>query len=183
MSEAHRWRLLERRTLIAEPWFTLFADACETPAGERIDPYYVLGGADSAIALACTADAQLVLVEQYRHAAGMLTWELPGGVIDAGEDAQTAAQRELLEETGFAGQGARVLLAGAQAVHRFSARTHLVALEQACAVQAPRTGSGEHTRVRLWPLAQAKALLTHPMFADLGQKGLLAAGLAHLGRL
>ncbi|MBY0447160.1 MAG: NUDIX hydrolase [Hyphomonadaceae bacterium] len=183
MNEQHRWRLLERRTLIAEPWFTLHADTCETPAGERIAPYYVLGGADSAIALACTPEAELVLVEQYRHAAGVLTWELPGGVIDAGENAQTAAQRELLEETGFAGRGARVLLAGAQAVHRFSTRTHLVALEHASPVKAPQRGPGEHTRVQLWPLADAKALLTHPMFADLGQKGLLAAGLAQLGRL
>lgn len=42
-----------------------------------------------------------LMVEQWRHGAKSLSMEFPGGVIDLGEDTETAAKRELLEETGF----------------------------------------------------------------------------------
>ena len=44
----------------------------------------------------------LVLIErQFRHAAQQYLYEVPAGTIDAGEDPLAAAQRELLEETGY----------------------------------------------------------------------------------
>ena len=44
---------------------------------------------------------RVLLERQYRHAAGDYLWELPAGRIDPGEHALHAAQRELLEETGY----------------------------------------------------------------------------------
>jgi ADP-ribose pyrophosphatase len=44
---------------------------------------------------------RIVLLRQYRHAAGGTIWEVPAGKIDAGEDPAACAGRELLEETGF----------------------------------------------------------------------------------
>ncbi|MCU1287270.1 MAG: ADP-ribose pyrophosphatase, partial [Acidobacteriales bacterium] len=46
------------------------------------------------------SDAQVLLIRQYRYAAGQYMWELPAGRIDAGENKLAAAKRELLEETG-----------------------------------------------------------------------------------
>lgn len=47
-----------------------------------------------------TGDGRLVLVRQYRHAAGRFLWELPAGTLEAGEDPDVAARRECHEELG-----------------------------------------------------------------------------------
>lgn len=46
-------------------------------------------------------EPRVLLIRQYRYAAQRPLWELPAGRIDEGEDALTAAQRELVEETGY----------------------------------------------------------------------------------
>lgn len=46
-------------------------------------------------------EPRVLLIRQYRYAAERPLWELPAGRIDDGEDALTAAQRELMEETGY----------------------------------------------------------------------------------
>ena len=45
----------------------------------------------------------MVLVRQYRHGLQRTNFELVAGVLEKGEDPMTAAKRELLEETGYAG--------------------------------------------------------------------------------
>ena len=48
------------------------------------------------------AQGRLVLVRQYRHAAGDWLLELPAGTLDHDEPVEAAAQRELQEEIGYA---------------------------------------------------------------------------------
>ena len=52
---------------------------------------------------ATTADPRVVLIRQFRHAAGGYIWEVPAGKLDAGEadDPARCAARELAEETGY----------------------------------------------------------------------------------
>ncbi len=97
------WRTLSSRTLLQDRWIDLRADDCETAGGVRIAPYYVLGYPDWVHVVAITQDQHVVLVEQYRHGAGITSLEPPGGVVDAGDaDVIAAGQRELREESGFA---------------------------------------------------------------------------------
>jgi ADP-ribose pyrophosphatase len=46
------------------------------------------------------ADPQLLLIRQYRYAAGGPIWEIPAGRLEAGESPEDCARRELLEEVG-----------------------------------------------------------------------------------
>ena len=55
----------------------------------------------SVVIAAVTAGERLVLIRQYRHAAGRLLWEIPAGTSEPDEDRLAGAQRELREETGY----------------------------------------------------------------------------------
>lgn len=72
------------------------------PDGTIVEPYYVLEYTNWANVVAVTPDKEIVMVKQYRHALGKITLELPGGAVDAGEPPMVAAEREMLEETGYA---------------------------------------------------------------------------------
>ena len=57
--------------------------------------------ADYAAVLAITRDGRVPLVRQFRPALQRVTLELPGGLVEKGEDPGIGALRELSEETGF----------------------------------------------------------------------------------
>jgi ADP-ribose pyrophosphatase len=82
-----------------------FPGAAETP---QLFHSFVV--ADYVSLLAETADGRIVLVEQFRPALERRTLELPGGLLDDGEDPAICAGRELVEETGFAAQTSPVLI-------------------------------------------------------------------------
>jgi len=95
------WRQTNSSYLVQDPYLTLRADACELPSGKQLDPYYVIESNDWVHVFALGPQGRVLTVTQYRYAAQAICTELPGGIVDAGETPLAAAQRELLEETGF----------------------------------------------------------------------------------
>ncbi|RYZ99628.1 MAG: NUDIX hydrolase, partial [Sphingobacteriaceae bacterium] len=96
------WKTLESKYIHKGPWATLRTDKCEMPDGRIVPQYYVLEYPDWVNAVAVTEDNTILLVTQYRHAAEIISLEIPGGVIDGDEAPEDAMRRELLEETGYA---------------------------------------------------------------------------------
>lgn len=95
------WKVLESEYLFNEPWLTVKKEKCELPNGTVMKAYYTLEYPTWVTAFALTKDNKVVLVKQYRHGLGVISIETPGGVVDEGEDEETAVARELKEETGY----------------------------------------------------------------------------------
>lgn len=64
----------------------------------------------SVVVLPVLPDGRIVLIRQYRHAAGQYLWELVAGHKDPGESFIKGAHRELEEETGYTAKRIRKLL-------------------------------------------------------------------------
>ena len=101
MNKIEKWRKLASKYLVKEKWATLRVDEVMLPNGTVKDDYFVLEYPDWATAIALTEEGKMILVRQYRHAADIVSLEVPGGVIDGNEGPEAGVKRELLEETGY----------------------------------------------------------------------------------
>lgn len=86
----------------------LHLDEVELPDGTQAKRECVrhCGGA----AVLFIKDGAVALVKQFRYLYGKEIYEIPAGKIDVGEKPETAALRELQEETGYRAKGAQKLL-------------------------------------------------------------------------
>lgn len=70
------------------------------PSGRRCT-LDVLRHPGAAAVVVFTSESRIVLLRQYRHAAGVWLWEIPAGKLDPGETPEVCALREVEEETGL----------------------------------------------------------------------------------
>lgn len=107
-----RARVLSSRTVYRGPVFSVSTDHVVEPGGIRVRRD-LIHHSGSVVVLAVDdsiSTPRILLERQYRHAAGDYLWELPAGRIDPGERELHAAQRELLEETGYTADRWRCIL-------------------------------------------------------------------------
>lgn len=67
-----------------------------------VRPIVTFVGPDWCNVVPLTDDGRVILVRQHRWGTDAQSLEIPGGLVDAGEEPIDAARRELLEETGWA---------------------------------------------------------------------------------
>lgn len=86
--------------------FSVYTDTVIEPGCDHPNTRDVIRHSGSIVILAVDesqnpGDPDVILIRQYRHAAGQFLLELPAGRIELGEAPLAAARREMIEETGF----------------------------------------------------------------------------------
>jgi len=94
-------KITGRQILSISPWMKVIAREVEFEAGSSAEIYYAVHQLDYLTVLAVTPQGDIPIVRQYRPAMEAFAWELPGGLLEPGEDPAVGAARELLEETGY----------------------------------------------------------------------------------
>jgi ADP-ribose pyrophosphatase len=146
-------QLLGDRVLHEDRWIRLLERRYRDERGHEGRWSYVerRGNQQAAVIVARTAQSDsLVLIEQFRLPFARAVLEFPAGLIDPGEDLQTTAHRELLEETGYAGEIVAVSPAVSSTAGLTTETEYLVFMRVGEApLQRPRPEGAERIRVIL----------------------------------
>lgn len=167
------WEPLGERTLHTG-WRTVVGRRYRTPDGVERE-FEVIDEPDTAVVVALTESRDVVLVREYRPGPQRHLLELPGGLVDDGEEPHAAAARELLEETGYAGELRAV---GSIVDSAYSTRhRHSFVATECRQLQQPAPHDGEFPQVVLMPLVEFREHLRSGELTD------VASGYAALDAL
>ena len=176
------WTVRGSRVIHRDRWIALRADDCVSDEGVAFSPWYVLENPDWVQVVAVTDAHEVVLIEQYRHGRGIVSLELPTGVLDrADEDPVAAGRRELAEETGFSARGWRLLASIPVNPSNHDNLTHIVLASGAALTGTPADDPHERIRAQLRPAREVAALARSGGITQAMHVTGLALGLTELG--
>lgn len=153
-------RRLWSRSVFEGRLLEVCVEGVELPGGARVERELVRHPGASAVLPVFRegrrgeGEPTVVLVRQYRHAVGRPLLEIPAGTLEAGEDAEACARRELREETGLHCGELRSLGALFTSPGFTDERVHLY-LAQDPEQGAARPEAGETLECRELPLENA----------------------------
>ncbi len=177
-------RILRAWDLLSEEpgggtWLPIAIRHYRMPDGSESDWEIHVAPYTTVAVLALTGRGDVVLTRQYRPGPDAILLDLPGGIVDDGEDIAAAALRELREETGFGADVAEVV-AACWAFGSSTWRRHVAVVRNAEPV-GPVTswGGDEYCEPVVVSLAAFRAHLRtgESTDVDLGYLALDAAGL------
>src|SRR5690349_11789397 len=96
------WERLGEKVVFSKYSRKMVSVDFKLPDGSVTD-YIIDDRTPSVAVLGLTSDNQVILARQFRPGPMAVINDMPGGLIDDGEDALTTARREFLEETGYEG--------------------------------------------------------------------------------
>lgn len=158
ISDPARWERLGQSVEAKTRVLDLLSVRYRHPVRGTEKNFVVVQPADWCNVLAVTPGGELVLVKQFRFGIDTFSLEIPGGVMEAGEDPIEAGLRELREETGFVGARARLLGSTHPNPAIQSNRCHFVLVEDAVQSEAVAWDADEEIAVTTVP---ADDVLTH----------------------
>lgn len=93
--------ILARKTTHVSPWVKLVEKSVRARPDAEPEAWHALALPDYVAIVATTPNGRIPIVRQFRPAVETHTWELPAGLVEAGETPESTCRRELFEETGL----------------------------------------------------------------------------------
>ncbi|MCY0888162.1 MAG: NUDIX hydrolase [Alicyclobacillaceae bacterium] len=155
-----KWTVLSSQYVVENaPYIRTRRDHCRLPSGMEIDSY-IQEYTDWVNAVVLTEKDEIVLVKQYRHGIGEFLLEIPGGMMEPGEDPREAIVREVAEETGYRSLESPILLGEFYpnpATSNNRSRTYL--FQRAVCTEEQHLDSTEELEVHLIPFHEFGAMI------------------------
>lgn len=106
-----RWTVHGERPIYTSDWMGMALVDVELPSGARFEHHVLRMPAGAAGVVVDDPERGVLLLWRHRFITDSWGWEVPAGRIDAGETPIEAAEREVVEETGWRPTGLRPLTA------------------------------------------------------------------------
>jgi 8-oxo-dGTP pyrophosphatase MutT (NUDIX family) len=170
-TEPQRWKRVRNEPHATTRIFDVVRAIYHHPHRAKEQDFFVINAPDWVNVVALTPDHQLVLVRQFRYGINDFSLEIPGGIIDEGEDPIMAGVRELREESGYIGENARLLGSVHPNPAMQSNRCHLVLVENARRAADLEWDPDEEFEILSKPVDEVYAIahsggITHAMVLD-----------------
>lgn len=150
----------EHDRTIEENWlFTLRKERFRSRTSGLTHDFFVIHLPDAVHAVAITTEGEVLFVRQFRAASAADSLEIPGGLVDPGEDPLVAGPRELLEETGYAGDPPELVGAFWSNPSIVTSRTTTIVIRNARKVAEPKLDHTEELTVELVPIGEILGLI------------------------
>jgi 8-oxo-dGTP pyrophosphatase MutT (NUDIX family) len=81
--------------------FTVHQTRSVSPVDASEHSFFLVNSGEWVNLVPITENNEIVCIRQFRHGSEKITLEIPGGLVDSGEEPAVAAARECLEETGY----------------------------------------------------------------------------------
>jgi ADP-ribose pyrophosphatase len=144
------WKTLKTEALyVAAPWLKLSIEQIELPDGRVVNDYHRIQMQDYVVIFTQVPDGRVILLNQYKHGVGKVSLTLPGGGLIQDEAPLAAAQRELLEETGYIAEDWRSLPSFISSANYRCCEGHIFVAQNAQKVAQPDSGDLEDMEVVL----------------------------------
>ena len=152
-----QWKVISDRELYADQWLDLRTADVELPDGRHLDHRFIRM-APSAGAVLLDDQQRALLIWRHRFITGRWGWEIPMGMIDAGETPAEAAAREVEEETGWRPGQLQPLLIAQPTAGIMDSTHHIFIGTHAVEVSAP-ADRFESSAIQWVPLADVPGLI------------------------
>lgn len=174
-SSLRPWIVRGEQTLLSRlPFIEISAQTVELPDGRRVDDFYQIAMPDYVSVFAETCDDRLLLLRSYRHGPRRVCLNFPGGRVDPRESTLAAAQRELLEETGYAAASWTALGSFVTQANQRCQTAHFFRATGCRPRQAPNSGDLEEQEIVLTTTQAALRAARDGQFAVMEHVTLLA---------
>ena len=154
------WKVLTSEYVSRKFWYTVRRDQVQLPNGTIIPEYWINEYLPWVNVVAVTEDDRVLLVRQYRHGSGAVHFEIPAGTTDATDtDVESAARRELLEETGHGGGRWSPLMTLSANPALQNNLTYTFLAEGVVPMKAADPGASEDLRLHAVPIGDIEAMI------------------------